>query len=611
MKKIIFYFFLLSGLLYFSSPLMAQDENSDAVYLSLIKEYTLNPDGSMDYRLIKMQKLFTYRSFHNLYGETFIVYKPDFQKLKVNEVYTLMADGKKISSPENAFNEVLPGFAANAPAYNSLREMVITHTGLECNATIFLDYQIHSEKGSFPALMGNELLSENEPIKNLKIIVRIPLGSNLFYQAYNTPDQPVISISGSFQVFTWAMDNVPAISAEENQPGGFELYPRLMFSTAEYRDQVCSFLTDQPAFTYEMPEFLKSDVNQLKGKTPNTTDFILKLQERIVNDLRLYPIPLRIAAYRCRTPVQIWKSNGGTPVEKAVLFTSLLKEAGIEAWPVGIIRKSCTNEKAGTLLDIEDFAVKIVDKESGNQILSVTNMNPLNLKMSLPGRTFIDFKPAKENSYTHSDAIKSKVEVSGTFIVSSDPRLTGEMNIYLEGTAYPLNGFMRDKNKIRDSFSGSLKSGDLKDFSKSNSNEKSVYQSFTVQSDHPFRKDSNFYYFTLPSVKTGIDGWGIKTLSGRRETPYEIPSESEEKYTFSFTLATDLTLFTPVRKVSINNKSGSFLWEITNEKGKIQLTRKINFSGQIFQISDYPDFKCLLDYWNNPRYRELIFVMGK
>ncbi len=109
----------------------AQNEKYDAVYEQLTREYTLNSDGSMDFRFIKKQKLQTYRAFHNLYGETFVVYDTVRQQLKINEVFTTMADGKKIPAPGNAFNPALPGFAANAPAYNSLREMVITHTGLE------------------------------------------------------------------------------------------------------------------------------------------------------------------------------------------------------------------------------------------------------------------------------------------------------------------------------------------------------------------------------------------------------------------------------------------------------------------------------------------------
>lgn len=611
MKTNLFNIVLLGCLLCFSDSILAQDDKHDAVYLSLIKEYTLNSDGSMDYRFIKKQKLLTYRAFQSLYGETFIPFNPGFQKLKVNEAYTLMADGKKIVTPENALNEVLPGFAANAPAYNSLRELVITHTGLERNATIILDYQIHSEKGSFPALMGNELLSENEPVNNLEIIVRIPASETLYYQVFNTSATPEKSESGFFQVFTWKMNNIPAISGEENQPGGFEYYPRLQFSTSQKREQVCSFLASQPAFKYIIPESLKSEINKLAAEITNETELILKLQEKVVNDLRLYPIPLRLTGYQCRAPEQIWNSNGGTLIEKAVLFTALLKTAGIEASPIGIIRTGCSDEKSGTLSDIEDFAVRTSFEKSGDQILSVTNLNPVNLSASLSGRTFIDINPDGKNVSTQSESLKSRVEYSGNLIVSSDPKLTGEITIHLEGSAYPFISLKRDKNKIKNSISGSLRSSDLTELKVSEVMEKSLWQTFTVQSDTPFRKDSNYYYFTLPLVKTGIDGWGIKTLSAQRETPYEIPAIIDETYLLTFILPTALTLFTPQKKVSITNKAGTFLWEITIEKGKLSLKRQIKFTERIFSTLIYPDFKCLMDFWNNPHYRELIFIMGK
>ena len=161
MKKI---FFLLLCL---SCPILlrysySQNPNSDAIYLELSREYTLNPDGSVDFRFIKKQQLLTYRSFNNLYGESTIIYNPGGQVLMVNDVHTIMTDGRLIPAPPNALNTVLPGIATNAPAYNNLREMVITHTGLEQNAIINLDYEIHSKKGFYPALMGNELLAEAE-----------------------------------------------------------------------------------------------------------------------------------------------------------------------------------------------------------------------------------------------------------------------------------------------------------------------------------------------------------------------------------------------------------------------------------------------------------------
>ena len=124
---------LLTGfsLLMFSISLMGQEPREpDAVYHQLIKEFTIHEDGSYDSHFFKKLELKTPFAFNRLFGETFVVYNPDYQDLKINKAYTVMADGSRNPSPENAFNEVLPRQASNFPAYSHLREMVITHTGL-------------------------------------------------------------------------------------------------------------------------------------------------------------------------------------------------------------------------------------------------------------------------------------------------------------------------------------------------------------------------------------------------------------------------------------------------------------------------------------------------
>jgi hypothetical protein len=603
--------FLTFAAMVFSRQIKAQDEKYDAWYISLVKEYTLNTDGSMDYRYIKQQKLLTYRAFHNLYGETFVVYNPLYQQLKINEAFTLMADGKKIVAPANAFNEVLPGYAANAPAYNSLREMVITHTGLERNAVITLDYVVHTNVGVFPALMGNELLAENEPVKSLEIRVRIPEGSSLFYHLFNGIQQPEKNADGQYQVYSWKVADVPAISAEEAQPGTNELYPRLIFSTSDNREEIFSFLTNQPAFQFGLTDQMKKELNALAAEQTDQFDLALKIQEKVVNDLRLYPIPLRPALYQCRTPEQTRNSNGGTSVEKAVLLAALLKSAGMEAQVVGFARTAFVDDKIGTLADLEDFAVKLENKERGTWYLSVSALNPVNLSLCLPGRSFIVLDRGGKPAITRSETPKQKVKISGTFIVSSDPKITGEISIGFDGSVYPLAGLLRDKKKMKNSISGGLIGSDTNHLKISNLDTDNGFQTYIVQSDKPFRKDSNFYFFNLPVTNSGIDSWGVRTLSGRREMPYTIPAIADESYSYMISLPTKLSLFTPDKKLSISNKAGSFEWEVKTMEGKVSVRRQIKFNDRIFQGSTYEEFKILMDYWNNPWYRQLIFISGQ
>ena len=70
MKNFIYIFF---GLIVLSTTLLADDKQADGIYLSMLKEYTLNEDGSWTYHHAHQLKLLTYYAFNRRYGESFIV----------------------------------------------------------------------------------------------------------------------------------------------------------------------------------------------------------------------------------------------------------------------------------------------------------------------------------------------------------------------------------------------------------------------------------------------------------------------------------------------------------------------------------------------------------
>jgi hypothetical protein len=606
-KLLFLLFILIPGL---PVILNAQDENFDAVYLSLTREYTLNPDGSMDYRYVKKQKLQTYRAFHNLYGETFVVYNPEFQKLKINGVYTIMADGRKVMAPSNAFNEVLPAFAANAPAYNGLREMVITHTGLERNAEINLDYVIKSAAGFYPVLSGYEILAEQEPVKELMISVKIPAGKKLYFKTYNTAVQPIKTTDGAFDVYSWKLTNVPALSPEEGQPGGNVLAPGLVFSTSGDGREVFTQLTKQEAFRFETDESMRKTLSGIMTDLKDPFSVALKLQELVVNEIRLFPVPLRYTGFKVRTATQTWNSNGGTVAEKAILLNTLLNAAGIKASPVAVVRTQYLDDGIGTLACIEDLLVKVELKEQGTLYLSLTSLNSQNLFYSNSGKTFVTLT-GDQISFSRAEESKSKVKLQGTFILSGDPKITGEISIRLESAANPFLGVSRDKNRIKSGLSGSITGADVTDIKVSNITPESSFQSYTLMSNKPLRKDTVYYFFTIPYYAPGIESWHIKTLSAKREAAYEIPARAEESADFEWTLPSSIVVFNAETRVAISNKAGSFNFELRVFEGKLKVRREIRLKELIYMPDEYKDFKTLMDNWNNPQFREIVFKSVK
>ena len=194
-------YFITPFLFLISSIALIGQTASDAVFEKIEKTYTLNDNGSIDYRYYKKLKLITHHSFNRLYGETFIVYNPLHQQVQINKAIVTQKDGKVIKAPENAFNEILPQFAADAPYYNHLREMVVTHAGTDIDAVIELDYTIHTDPGYFPALMADEVLSESSPVLQEVIIVKLPDWKNLHYKVFNLRTAPVVTKSGGFNEY--------------------------------------------------------------------------------------------------------------------------------------------------------------------------------------------------------------------------------------------------------------------------------------------------------------------------------------------------------------------------------------------------------------------------
>lgn len=603
-KSIFLFHIAFLGIVY---QIFAQDSRYDGFYQSITKEYSLNDDGSTDFRLTKDLKLLSYRAFHNLYGETFIIYNTTRQHLKINEAYTIMASGKKITTPSNAFNEVLPSMAADAPAYQGLREMVITHTGLERNAIIHLDYQLHSDPIALNSVMGKEILAEAEPVKLLIIKIRIPSGKKLFYKLLNVDVEPEKHSDGSQDVYTWQFTNVPAISQEDFQEGGFERYPRLLFGTFESREELVPYLTRQDAFRFTINESMKKMVGDISIEKPDRFGLALKIQERVVDEMRYYPIPIKIALYQCRNAIQTWNSNGATSLEKAVLMAALMKTAGIDARVCAVVRTTDLAAKVGVLCDFEDFVVMADFKKEGEWFFSTTTVNAVNLNLILPGRSFIPLEPEKSLSGITVEDPSQQVRVNGTFIMSSDPKITGELSVYLNGSAYARAGIERDAKRIKKSISGLGSQAEIQNPKVSILNNDNGSQTFIVQVEKPMRIDTGFYYYMIPVFTQGIDSWLVKTLPARRETSFDLPSRAEEEYSYVITLPSTIRLFNSPGKISIKNKAGEYFWELRVDEGKLSLRRYIKFFDRVIKPDQYEAFKILMDYWNHPRYRELVF----
>ncbi|MBN1199529.1 MAG: DUF3857 domain-containing protein [Bacteroidales bacterium] len=579
----------------------------DAVYQELQKSYTLNTDGTMDYRYTKTIRLQSYNAFHRLFGETFVVYNPDYQELIIHNAYTIMADGKKIMVPKNAFNEVLPRFANHCPAFNHLREMVITHTGLEIGATIYLDYTIHTQKGFFPALMGTESLAESQPVTNLSVTVTIPDDQSLHYHLFNSNEKPILLRQNGATSYRWHRESIPAVTQERFSGKNGENIPVLIFSTDKGYNNLAAFYGKQEAFSFELSPEMEKRVNRSDGSGTTKKEEIFGWQEMVVKELNLYSIPDCYTGYRLRPLQDVWKSNGGTPAEKAVLLTALLRKSGVNAMPAIVMEPRLFDQQIGNLTTISTWVVQVPLPKMGKIYLAVDQINAFDKAVLSPNQTILVFQDDNTFSVISSEAPKSTIHLNGSLVLSDSLLLTGSLTGEVAGQANPVLALMRDESKLKYYFSGGLHPGEIRDVMITELSLEKTTFSAEVKKEPEVTSDIGYLTFEFPVMKGGSEQTGIHYLESTRHTPLELSSAMEESYSFTLAFPDHITLLSEEKEIKTTNQAGSFSFIVLRKGNLVHVKRSLHIPHATIEPGHYSAFKALMDQWNLYQNRIVLF----
>ena len=325
----------------------------DARFLNVAVTYELHEDGSWDMTYEQQARLDTYFAVNRVLGETFIVTNPEFQKLEVLKSETTMADGRKVASPANAFNEVLPYAAHGFTDFSHLREMVVTHTGLERGAVVDLKYRIHTKAGFLPVFSGRELLARDFPVDAYSLTLIVPAGQELRYRVFGLKAEAEVSASGAEKRYTFALANVPAAAHEPLAPVQAAAF--VVFSSVADWGQALALANDNS----QLPAVLVEKIEKLKAQYPDRPDLLAALQKAAAAEVQNCSLGVETTGWRPRPLARVFQSNYGTRLEKAQLLQAMLKKAGIESDLLAIATGIAFAPNVPTPLQMGEFWLKI------------------------------------------------------------------------------------------------------------------------------------------------------------------------------------------------------------------------------------------------------------
>jgi len=603
-------------------------QTTDAVFKKIKKEYTLRTDGSTEYRYQKELQLNSHYSFNRLFGETFVIYNPDYEYVKIHHAYTIMANGRKVDVPENAFNKILPRAAANYPAYNQMIELVITHTALEVGATIFLDYSVISKPQHIKELMGTEILQENVAVDDYEIVLKVPARRLLNFSSLNTKTKPSEENDGEYRVYTWQFNGLKPRSFEQSSPHSYDIAPIIKFSTFSDTKYEFDAFVSQQAFKSVSIKGLEDMIKESQRNTNSELGMALEIQKYIVNNISTKHIPLAWDNYQIQTPKQVWDANVGSDVEKANLLWQAYAQVGLNVDLVALYPLALFHEKQANLKDVVDFGVLLSLKDGTRFILSASKNNPKSLELSHPDCVVLSLKNASIINLESAN-VSNLILLESKITIDPDNQIYGNLTIRLSGALFDYIALLQDTSKVKRYISNALP---LSKEDAIKAEFQDIYNGefeMKIKGDAQLKKQANYYFWRIPYLNNGISASHLNALASKREFPLLLPAIQEE-YNYIITLPKHIEWVENDTFISYKEDFGEMTIDISMVDGYLKVSKKLwiyaeamvieypdskmnvasvemQINENILSIDEYQIFRKMMIDWNDEKVNELVF----
>lgn len=537
---------------------------SEAEYKKLAKTWTLNADGSQEFRYNMELTLFTHTAMNGTYGESFIVYNPQYQELKINSSYTKQKDGTIIKTPDNAFVEVLPRNAADAPAYNHLKEMVVVHTGLELGATIYLDYTVTSKPGYLPEVDIFEELLQSSPVKEYTLTIVIPEAKELAYTLTNNPAKASVKRSGGTCTTSWTLRNLPASS---RAPFVYVKNGDVPFLAAT------TYASEGEALATLLKQFNPSGDPQLTTLAESLTEGEKKDEDKLeaileytTNHIANNGLTLDQTGYRLRPADAVMSTAYGTEVEKANLLAGLLDGAGFKAEPMATYQAYAD----------KGLALKAVDQ------LFVSCMVNGELYLFSTSSTH---RPQTVN-FDQTPLFSLQTGKPVAIAVPQDYQIKSDIAVRFKD------------GKVTTSTKESVGKELMPYFTTGNSeNEQTA----------PLKVENGYATISLPDAEYGFSHLPYGYLNSQRKENLLIPRPVNEVYTYTIECPENMELRTPETDKTIRNAAGSLTISVKKNGRTATVTRSLELNKQLYTPAEYKELRQLLTEWSDINGKTLLF----
>jgi hypothetical protein len=318
-----------------SAPSQKDYPNAGAIILLKEKHLTVSDNSSQleEHCLIKILDSRGKEEF----GEIKIKYDDTYEIVDINLARIITPEGRVSLVSKKYFKDVTPwsGF----PEYSNSKIKIISFPQVEEGSVI--EYRV--TKHNIKLLNQNDFsmksyLQTPEPTLLQTYIVTFPKDRKIHIKLLKgageikVPD-PKIIVDGNRETIKWEIGNVPEVLQEEDMPPWDEIIPQIWVSSFESWTEIYNWWTSIYRDQIKPDKAIVDKVTQLISDKNTEREKAKAIYEWVATNIRYVALEYGEGGYEPHAVSEVFKNRYGDCKDQTCLLISMLRQAGIEAYP--------------------------------------------------------------------------------------------------------------------------------------------------------------------------------------------------------------------------------------------------------------------------------------
>lgn len=289
-------------------------------------------DGTLTVTSHQIIKVFNLRGRGR--GEVRLPYNSSYENLRVDLARTIRKDGTVRQVQADAIKDqtLVPGYEL----YDNIRAKSFSMPGLEDDCIIEYQWTVERRKAVMPGKYWEEWRTQDyDPVINSRLSVTLPAAMSPRASYHNLAIKPVVTSSGkgASKTWVWEVKNSPAVETEPLMPPFREVASWFGVSTVNSWDEIHRWMWKlfEPRFKADWDiEMAVKRLTLGKESREEKAKAIFYWVESNIKHVELEP---GLSGFQPHAAAEIYRHRYGDSKDMAVLLVSMLRQAGIEAFP--------------------------------------------------------------------------------------------------------------------------------------------------------------------------------------------------------------------------------------------------------------------------------------